>query len=126
MSYHRIETFLNENEVDEQVSTFKGSQPAPLNAMTTTEFGLKDASFRWNAVQTKEGDTLNPGPIGAKGKNTAGFNEDAVTQTEMSSNGSEVRTFELSDISVIFPEGKLSVITGPTASGKTALLVGAA
>jgi ABC-type transport system involved in cytochrome bd biosynthesis fused ATPase/permease subunit len=31
--------------------------------------------------------------------------------------------FELRDVSVMFPEGKMSVVTGPTASGKTALLV---
>ena len=31
--------------------------------------------------------------------------------------------FELKDISVKFPEGKLTIVTGPTASGKTALLV---
>ena len=30
--------------------------------------------------------------------------------------------FELRDIIVWFPEGQLSAITGPTASGKTALL----
>jgi energy-coupling factor transporter ATP-binding protein EcfA2 len=31
--------------------------------------------------------------------------------------------FELRDLNVRFPESKLSLITGPTASGKTALLV---
>jgi ABC-type multidrug transport system fused ATPase/permease subunit len=31
--------------------------------------------------------------------------------------------FELKDITVKFPEGQLTVVTGPTASGKTALLV---
>ncbi|KAF9258418.1 hypothetical protein L218DRAFT_964491 [Marasmius fiardii PR-910] len=31
--------------------------------------------------------------------------------------------FELRDISVIFPDGKLTVVTGPTASGKTSLLL---
>lgn len=31
--------------------------------------------------------------------------------------------FELRDLSIRFPEGELSVVTGPTASGKTALLV---
>ena len=31
--------------------------------------------------------------------------------------------FELRDLNVRFPEGQLSLITGPTASGKTALLV---
>lgn len=32
------------------------------------------------------------------------------------------RRFELRDINVIFPSGQLSLVTGPTASGKTALL----
>lgn len=32
------------------------------------------------------------------------------------------RQFELRDINVIFPPGELSLVTGPTASGKTALL----
>lgn len=36
--------------------------------------------------------------------------------------GNEHR-FELRDLSVVFPEGELTVVTGPTASGKTALLV---
>ncbi|CAK5270991.1 unnamed protein product [Mycena citricolor] len=31
--------------------------------------------------------------------------------------------FALHDVSVVFPEGKLSVVTGPTASGKSALLM---
>ncbi|KAF9259088.1 hypothetical protein L218DRAFT_875612 [Marasmius fiardii PR-910] len=31
--------------------------------------------------------------------------------------------FQLRDISVIFPDGKLTVVTGPTASGKTSLLL---
>ncbi|KAJ6452790.1 hypothetical protein C8R45DRAFT_1223373 [Mycena sanguinolenta] len=33
--------------------------------------------------------------------------------------------FELKNLSIIFPEGKLTVVTGPTASGKTALLMAA-
>ena len=32
-------------------------------------------------------------------------------------------SFRLRDVSVLFPEGALTVVTGPTASGKTALLV---
>lgn len=31
--------------------------------------------------------------------------------------------FELSDIDVTFPDGELTIVTGSTASGKTALLV---
>ncbi len=33
------------------------------------------------------------------------------------------RKFELRDLTIKFPEGELTVVTGPTASGKTALLV---
>jgi excinuclease UvrABC ATPase subunit len=44
-----------------------------------------------------------------------------LTNTSISS--SEDRMFELLDVSVKFPEGQLTVVTGPTASGKTALLV---
>jgi excinuclease UvrABC ATPase subunit len=39
------------------------------------------------------------------------------------SDASEYR-FELKDINIVFPERQLTVVTGPTASGKTALLVG--
>lgn len=33
------------------------------------------------------------------------------------------RKFELRDLNILFPHGELTVVTGPTASGKTALLV---
>lgn len=35
----------------------------------------------------------------------------------------EDHRFELKDLNIRFPEGELTVVTGPTASGKTALLV---
>ena len=43
--------------------------------------------------------------------------------SERSVEDSRDRLFELRDISISFPEGELTVVTGPTASGKTALLV---
>ncbi|KZT38562.1 P-loop containing nucleoside triphosphate hydrolase protein [Sistotremastrum suecicum HHB10207 ss-3] len=33
------------------------------------------------------------------------------------------RRFELRDVNIVFPEGKITVVTGPTASGKSALLM---
>jgi ABC-type lipoprotein export system ATPase subunit len=33
--------------------------------------------------------------------------------------GEEERPFELKDISIVFPEGALSVVCGPTGSGKS-------
>ena len=50
----------------------------------------------------------------------------ASDETERGSiTGSEASNhrFELRDINIVFPERQLTVVTGPTASGKTALLV---
>ena len=43
--------------------------------------------------------------------------------SEVSKPDESDRVFELRDISVVFPDGALTVVTGPTASGKTAILV---
>lgn len=42
--------------------------------------------------------------------------------TPLPSSAADERQFELRDINIIFPPGELSLVTGPTASGKTALL----
>lgn len=128
----RIETFLNEDEVDEQVSSIKRTQMG-ASAPTFDEFGLKNASFKWNAVKEEEDTdkskkgkdaTLN-GSGSTNGSNGTGHGPDIEAAAAIASalTDESDRKFELKDISVIFPEGELSVITGPTASGKTAMLV---
>ena len=52
MALHRIESFLNEDEVDDQVSTLKRRE-STFSAIPATDFGLENASFTWNT--TKEG-----------------------------------------------------------------------
>ncbi|KZS87429.1 hypothetical protein SISNIDRAFT_553186 [Sistotremastrum niveocremeum HHB9708] len=47
----------------------------------------------------------------------------ADASTDADAENAKERRFELRDINVVFPEGKMTVITGPTASGKTALLM---
>jgi excinuclease UvrABC ATPase subunit len=46
---------------------------------------------------------------------------DNVSETSVDERGDHV--FELRNMTIKFPEGELTVVTGPTASGKTALLV---
>lgn len=64
-----------------------------------------------------------------QGKSHSHANSSNETATVVDFESGSIRSspedhrFELKDISVRFPEGELSVITGPTASGKTALLV---
>ncbi|KAF7331515.1 ATP-dependent bile acid permease [Mycena kentingensis (nom. inval.)] len=93
----RITTFLREDEVTEQVSTLKQS----TFSVHHEGLGLEKATLEWNHAHTEA--------IDASSESTSTFQPD--------------HHFQLKDISVLFPKGKLSVVTGPTASGKTALLM---
>lgn len=75
---------------------------------------IANGSFRWNSLE----DTA----IANEGANSG---EPIVNVPSSQLEGSDHR-FEMSSLNVRFPEGKLTMITGPTASGKTALLVRAA
>lgn len=103
---------------------------SPESSSKEGGFGVMNASFKWNEGDSaKHGDKNigNPHPIVAP----LVISEDDQTSASEPSiwlDGSLLaestdNRFELKDISVIFPENKLSVIIGPTASGKTALLV---
>ena len=126
----RIEVFLNEDEVDDQVSSMKRSQRAgPSDEPIVGGFGLNKASFRWNAIDRFQDKISNSGRKGGKGKGKndepSRTSEAATTTDGDSDTPSQAadHAFELRDISIVFPERQLTVITGPTASGKTALLV---
>lgn len=153
--------FLDEDEVDEQVSTIKriavtSAQTGPNSYpwASSNELGLYRASFRWNAVQEekkekekddgkkdkkkwwnvfspksafeangkKNGKRASPSPP----PNTSDLEAalaDAAAENISDGEGDEDHVFELRDVSVVFPERQLTLVTGPTASGKTALLV---
>ncbi|KAF8337342.1 multidrug resistance-associated ABC transporter [Cantharellus anzutake] len=108
VSLKRIEEFLNEEEVDPEVSSLKrevvrtSSQPSSI--------GIRSASFQW--AKGASHSTLSL---------TSPRTDTAVDASKVT-HAPEDSVFELRDISVEFPNGVLSVITGPTASGKSALL----
>lgn len=110
----RIETYLDEDEVTDQVSSLKTSNVGPRALDNQNEgLGIENGTFTWNAVEEDNQPEVKT-PSGE------------VTITETGSESIEESTeyrFELKDITINFPEGKLTCITGPTASGKTALLV---
>ncbi|KAH9924948.1 multidrug resistance-associated ABC transporter [Amylocystis lapponica] len=114
----RISTYLEEDEVDEQVSSLKRGRVPPSD--TDTGLGLDHGSFKWNEVEEKD-----KGKDKDKQPASASPSESDETETAVGSEagGETDHRFELRDISVVFPEGELTVITGPTASGKTALLM---
>ena len=122
----RIATYLDEDEVDEQVSSLKRSRfGASVDDDTTKGLGIENGTFKWNEVEQKN-------DVAAEvAKSVASTSSDDAVQgaddeTERGSLTGSVASnhrFELRDINIIFPERQLTVVTGPTASGKTALLV---
>lgn len=156
VALNRISVYLDEDEVDEQVSSLKRTRsgaPSPSSAPSGDEdgvgkeegLGFKGASFKWNEVEEKKDDPKakdkgkkNKGTNGhGNGTHRSSDDTDATLPTTNPSNeedgadrasitgsvnGNEHR-FELRDLTVMFPERELTVVTGPTASGKTALLV---
>nr|VWO97308.1 NAD-dependent protein deacylase (EC (Regulatory protein SIR2 homolog) [Ganoderma boninense] len=103
----RIATYLEEEEVGAQVSTLKGHCTAPNDRQTG--LGIVDGSFRWNASSLRKDGTT---------PNSMATADDASPSTP-----SGHSRFELKHVNVRFPESRLTVISGPTASGKTALLM---
>ncbi|KAJ7459957.1 hypothetical protein FB451DRAFT_1272196 [Mycena latifolia] len=102
----RIATFLGEAEVSDQISALKKDYTGPSR---DDGLGLENASFKWNEVEkAEEADIPDDITVSDDSRSGRSFND---------------RRFELKDVSVLFPEGVLTIVTGPTASGKTALLM---
>jgi ABC-type multidrug transport system fused ATPase/permease subunit len=127
VAVNRIAAFLDEHEVSAQVSSLKQFD------RNTSEEGLRleRASFRWNLAKKGSEPKTKPGeaplPSTAPQRPASAANSIDSSQTFVAD---EIRNtilanpdFELCDLNVQFPEGVLTVVTGPTASGKSALLV---
>ena len=85
---------MHEPEVEAWVSALRPEDPTD----TLTKVGITNGSFRYQDSTTDKSI-----PIIAV---------DGVPQVEE-------EAFELKDVNVEFPEGKLSLITGPTGSGRS-------
>jgi ABC-type multidrug transport system fused ATPase/permease subunit len=121
VALNRIATYLDEDEVTEQVSALKKDRSAP-GGHDDEGLGIENGSFKWNEVEE-----IEKGKDKQKGKGNSPSNStdetDTIIADSQSINDLQDHKFELRDVTVRFPEGKLTVITGPTASGKTALLM---
>ncbi|OZJ06265.1 hypothetical protein BZG36_00792 [Bifiguratus adelaidae] len=97
VSVRRIEKYLNEPEVETQPDASYGSGKGKI--------GFEDATITWNAaVQEKD-------------------ENQAEAETDGGAAG-PTSLFKLTDVSVEFPRNELSIICGPTGSGKTLMLLG--
>ena len=89
---------------------------ASLNGMYVCQGGKVEREEKKDDKDQKNGNSSRSTPSPSDETDTA-------VETASSIGEANDHRFELRDITVMFPEGELTVVTGPTASGKTALLV---
>ena len=123
----RIAVYLDEEEVTDQVSSLKKDCSAPYLSGDDEGLGLECATFKWNevvdVVERAKKSSQNKSPSSSTSSEITDEASTIVDSASESIGDRGDRVFELRDITVRFPEGELTVVTGPTASGKTALLV---
>lgn len=83
----------------------------------TPGLGIQCGTFQWNELEKQQ--NAHASEVTA---NSAGDDTPTVVGSDAEPEDLDVR-FHLADITVMFPECELTVVTGPTASGKTALLM---
>ena len=118
----RIGVYLDEDEVTDQVSSLKKDSSEPYLSGDDEGLGLEGATLKWNEVieVAEKGDQKKS----SSSSTTSLEADEASTVVDTESIGDQSdRVFELRNVTIRFPEGELTVVTGPTASGKTALLV---
>ncbi|CEQ40039.1 SPOSA6832_01630 [Sporobolomyces salmonicolor] len=108
----RLEQFFEETEVDSWVSALREETASSSSTSAFRSVGITNGTFRYNE-EAKAGDDAARPTNGVGG--ALGVGQD--------SSGSQEPEFELKDISVAFPEGKLSLVVGPTGSGKSSLFL---
>ncbi|CAE6351129.1 unnamed protein product [Rhizoctonia solani] len=132
----RIEKYLSEEEVPEHVSSLRRAAPSPHEPVDS-RVGCTGATFRWPSAPTDDADKKNTKPgffskIGSAWGALTGFigrvfvllrlrRKPEETPNDGQPEPEEVpeKPFELKDISIVFPEGVMSLVSGPTGSGKS-------
>ena len=121
----RIAVYLDEDEVDEQVSSLKrfhfGTSTGDDD--TVKGLGIENGTFKWNEVEQEDDGAKATKSVSSTSDNIVQETNDEIERVSISVSEASEQRFELRDVNITFPECQLTVVTGPTASGKTALLV---
>ncbi|GAA6008715.1 uncharacterized protein JCM10292_005037 [Rhodotorula paludigena] len=99
VSIQRLEQFFDDVEVEPWVSALRREEDASARAAHEKDVGIDKGSLTYDTEPATD-----------------------ETSAEDAENGAELK-FALRDIDVHFPEGKLSLVCGPTGSGKTSLFL---
>ncbi|KAI6003466.1 P-loop containing nucleoside triphosphate hydrolase protein [Pisolithus orientalis] len=114
LSLERIEAFLNEEELSDL--------PSGCPEETDDTIAVKKGRFKWKKV-SNENIHLSQEQNTVQLTLPTGRNEATPSVCPGKNALTDGNRFELRDINVCFPKGELSLVTGPTGCGKTALLL---
>ncbi|KAJ2523404.1 hypothetical protein GGI11_001476 [Coemansia sp. RSA 2049] len=95
-------------------------RPSYAEVVGATDIGFIDASFSWQKARGSSGRIGDSNPLLA-GASTGVA--DTVVVSDVDSSEEDAVTFQLQQLTASFPVGKLSIIAGPTGSGKTSMLM---
>ena len=120
----RIAVHLDEEEVTDQGSSLK-KDSSELHLFGDDEgLGLKCATLKWIEVVDVVEEGNQRKSLSSSSISLVADSDEASAVVDAESIGELGDcVFELRNVTIRFPEGELTVVTGPTASGKTALLV---
>ena len=92
--------------------------------LKSPRIAFERATLRWNTGKRIDlGANLKSKPKEVKPKKTIELQSPNISNDSTAMNTPEPLTFQLTDLTINFPIGKLTVITGPTGAGKTGVLV---
>lgn len=129
----RIEKYLSEEEVPDYVSSLMRAAPSPHEPIDA-RLGCAGATFRWPAAPSDDTDKNKNksgifAKIGAAWGALTGFIVRVLVLLRLKKTPEEAKEeqpeevedkpFELRDVSVVFPAGVISLVSGPTGSGKS-------
>ncbi|KAJ2492865.1 Transporter of the ATP-binding cassette (ABC) [Coemansia sp. RSA 2050] len=106
-----------------------GRRPSYAKVVGATDIGFVHASFTWKSAKMNRGglsgisSALLPIPVIIETLPSGECTTLDNGSGNINSNGGSANEFELQDLTVNFPIGKLSIIAGPTGCGKTSLLM---
>lgn len=147
VSIQRIQKFLEEDDVPEWVSTLyqrNFGNSSSINKIEDLPFGCENATFTWTrnkSNELKETKPLSPASLFTRAFSKLNFwkkkqlssdetqrllNESQNSEAEVTSQdqAQDIHNppFQLKNLNLSFPRGKMTLVAGSTSSGKSSLL----